>query len=96
VAGILRLTVLGQASIAHDLRAEPWRGFRESRTALARSDLGFADLETAIRTGLAEAPTREGKAAFRRSRAGRRARIRAFGGDRLRRDRALAGGDPAG
>ncbi len=56
----MRLTVLGQALIRSDLRAAPWSGRAELAAMLAGADLCFTDLETAIRSPLAEAPTREG------------------------------------
>ena len=56
----LQLAVLGQALIAHDLRAQPWQDFAELAAMLAESDFCFTDLETAIRSPLAERPTREG------------------------------------
>jgi poly-gamma-glutamate synthesis protein (capsule biosynthesis protein) len=56
----LRVTVLGQALIQHDLCAKPWPGFAALAAIFARADLCFTDLETAIRSPLAEPPTREG------------------------------------
>jgi poly-gamma-glutamate capsule biosynthesis protein CapA/YwtB (metallophosphatase superfamily) len=54
----LDLTVLGQALIQHDLRTEPWPDFAVLAKIFARADLCFTDLETVIRTPLAEALTR--------------------------------------
>ena len=56
----LRLTVLGQALIGHDLRADPWRDFAALAEMCGRADVCFTDLETAIKTPLAERPTRDG------------------------------------
>ncbi len=56
----MRLNLLGQALIRGDLRAPPWPGLAELAAMLARADLCFSDLETAIRSPSAEAPTREG------------------------------------
>ena len=56
----LRLTVLGQALIQHDLRTDPWPDFAMLAEMFRRADVCFTDLETAIRSPLAEAPTREG------------------------------------
>lgn len=58
--GGLRLTVLGQALIQRDLRAAPWPDFAALGAVLARADVCFTDLETAIRSPLAEAATRAG------------------------------------
>ncbi len=56
----MRLILLGQALIRADLRAAPWPGLAELAAMLARADLCFSDLETAIRSPSAEAPTRDG------------------------------------
>jgi poly-gamma-glutamate capsule biosynthesis protein CapA/YwtB (metallophosphatase superfamily) len=56
----LRLTVLGQALIQHDLRAHPWPDFAVLAAMFARADVCFTDLESAIHSPFAEAPTREG------------------------------------
>jgi poly-gamma-glutamate capsule biosynthesis protein CapA/YwtB (metallophosphatase superfamily) len=56
----LRLFVLGQALMQHDLRAEPWPYFAALAAMFAPVDLCFTDLETAIRSPSAEPPTREG------------------------------------
>src|SRR5260370_28192586 len=56
----LRLTALGQALIQHDLRAQPWPDFAALAAMFARADVCFTDLETAIRSPEAEAPTRQG------------------------------------
>jgi hypothetical protein len=55
-----KLTVLGQALIGHDLRAKAWPDFAALTRMLGRADAVFTDLETAIATPLAEAPTRDG------------------------------------
>ena len=57
---IFELTVLGQALIQHDLRADPWPGFSVLAAMCGRADLCFTDLETAIHSPLAEGPTRRG------------------------------------
>jgi len=57
---VIRLTVLGQALIQHDLRPDPWSGFAALAELCGRADVCFTDLETAIRSPLAETPTREG------------------------------------
>ena len=56
----LRLALLGQGLIRHDLRAHPWPNFAALAQICGQHDLCFTDLETAIRSPLAEAPTREG------------------------------------
>jgi len=56
----LRLTVLGQALIQHDLRADPWPDLSVLAAMFARADVCFTDLETAIRGPQAEVPTRQG------------------------------------
>lgn len=56
----MRLTVMGQALIQHDLRQQPWTGFTELQALFGRADVCFTDLETAIRSRRAEAPTRQG------------------------------------
>ena len=56
----MRLNLLGQALIRSDLRGAAWPAFAELAAMLARADLCFSDLETAIRSPSAEAPTREG------------------------------------
>ena len=56
----LRLTVLGQALIGHDLRADPWRDFAALAEMCRRGAVCFTDLETAIKTPFAERPTRDG------------------------------------
>ena len=58
-AAPLSLTVMGQALIQHDLRQHPWPGFAAVGDLLGRADLAFTDLETAIRNGRADAPTRQ-------------------------------------
>jgi poly-gamma-glutamate synthesis protein (capsule biosynthesis protein) len=56
----LRLTVLGQALVGHDLRADPWPDFAALAEIRGSADVCFTDLETAIRTPPAEAATRDG------------------------------------
>ena len=55
----LKLTVMGQALIQHDLRQHPWPDFAALATMFGEADLCFTDLETAIRSPRAEAPTRQ-------------------------------------
>lgn len=55
----LRLSVMGQALIQHDLRQHPWPGLTALAALLSRADLCFTDLETAIRSAQAETPTRQ-------------------------------------
>jgi poly-gamma-glutamate capsule biosynthesis protein CapA/YwtB (metallophosphatase superfamily) len=54
----LHLTVLGQALIQHDLRAGLWPDFAALAAMFGHADQCFTGLETAIRTPLAGAPTR--------------------------------------
>ena len=58
-AAPLRLTVMGQALIQHDLRQQPWPDFAALAARFAAADVCFTDLETAIRSAKAEAPTRQ-------------------------------------
>jgi poly-gamma-glutamate capsule biosynthesis protein CapA/YwtB (metallophosphatase superfamily) len=60
VAVAINLTVLGQALIQHDLRARPWPDCAALADICGRGDAAFTDLETAISSPLAEAPTRDG------------------------------------
>jgi poly-gamma-glutamate capsule biosynthesis protein CapA/YwtB (metallophosphatase superfamily) len=55
----LNLTVMGQALIQHDLRQHPWPDHAALAAMFGRADLCFTDLETAIRSPRAEAPTRQ-------------------------------------
>ena len=55
----LRLTITGQALIQHDLRLHPWPDLATLGAMFGRADLCFTDLETAIRSPKAEAPTRQ-------------------------------------
>ena len=55
----LRLTVMGQALIQHDLRQHPWPDFAALGALFGKADLCFTDLETAIRSPRAEGPTRQ-------------------------------------
>jgi poly-gamma-glutamate capsule biosynthesis protein CapA/YwtB (metallophosphatase superfamily) len=54
------LTVLGQALIQHDLRADPTLDLAALAVMFGQADACFTDLETAIRSPQAKAPTREG------------------------------------
>ena len=56
----LRLTLLGQALIGRDLRTAPWPDFARIAEMCGRADVCFTDLETAINSRFAEAPTRDG------------------------------------
>ena len=56
----LRLTLLGQALIGRDLRTAPWPDFALLAEMCERADVCFTDLETAINSQFAEAPTRDG------------------------------------
>lgn len=56
----MRVMVLGQALIQHDRCGDRWPDFAVLSAMLARADLCFTDLETALGGPLAEAPTREG------------------------------------
>jgi poly-gamma-glutamate capsule biosynthesis protein CapA/YwtB (metallophosphatase superfamily) len=55
----LRLTVMGQALIQHDLRSHPWPDSAVLAGLFGKADVCFTDLETAIRGVRAEAPTRQ-------------------------------------
>jgi poly-gamma-glutamate capsule biosynthesis protein CapA/YwtB (metallophosphatase superfamily) len=55
----LRLTLMGQALIQHDLRQHPWPDYALLETLFGKADLCFTDLETAIRNARADAPTRQ-------------------------------------
>jgi poly-gamma-glutamate capsule biosynthesis protein CapA/YwtB (metallophosphatase superfamily) len=55
----LRLTLLGQALIEHDVAAEGWPDRSDLAARLASADAGFTNLETVIRGPRAGAPTRE-------------------------------------
>src|ERR1700690_1511193 len=55
----LRRTVMGQALIQHDLRRPPWPDFAPLAALFGKADCCFTDLETAIRSARAEAPTRQ-------------------------------------
>jgi poly-gamma-glutamate capsule biosynthesis protein CapA/YwtB (metallophosphatase superfamily) len=57
---VFELTVLGQALIQHDLRADPWPDFAAFAAMFGRADACFTDLETAIHSPMAGPPTREG------------------------------------
>jgi len=58
-AASLRVTVLGQALIQYDLRQHLWPDFRALAAMFGKADVCFTDLETAIRSAKAEAPTRQ-------------------------------------
>jgi len=55
----LRVTTSGQALISHDICAADYPGFAEVNAELARGDVVFTDLETAIRTPESGEPTRQ-------------------------------------
>ena len=55
----LKLTLLGQALIEHDVSAEAWPGRQDMATRLATADACFTNLETVILGPRAGAPTRE-------------------------------------
>src|ERR1700761_3572163 len=52
-AASMKLTVMGQALIQHDLRQHPWPGLTDVASLLEAADVCFTDLETAIRNGRA-------------------------------------------
>lgn len=54
----LRVTATGQALISHDICAAGYPGFEAVVAELARADVVFTDLETAIRTPHSGEPTR--------------------------------------
>lgn len=58
-ASDLKLTLLGQALIEHDVSADAWPGRLNMATRLASADASFTNLETVIRGPRAGAPTRE-------------------------------------
>ncbi|HEV2186308.1 MAG TPA: CapA family protein [Stellaceae bacterium] len=55
----MRLTVMGQVLIQHDLRQHPWPDFAALAALFGKADLCFTDLETAIHSARAGAPTRQ-------------------------------------
>jgi poly-gamma-glutamate synthesis protein (capsule biosynthesis protein) len=55
----LRLTLLGQSLIQHDLRGQVWAGRAALTDLLKGGDVVFSDLETALRSPGAGPPTRE-------------------------------------
>lgn len=57
----MKLVLLGQSLIAHDLRQHPWPGRDALAALLASGDACFTDLETALDLPGAGAPTREGQ-----------------------------------
>jgi poly-gamma-glutamate synthesis protein (capsule biosynthesis protein) len=57
----MRLVLLGQSLIAHDLRQHDWPGRDALRTLLGSGDACFTDLETALDLPGAGPPTREGQ-----------------------------------
>jgi poly-gamma-glutamate synthesis protein (capsule biosynthesis protein) len=60
VARPIRLIALGQALIAHDVRARAYPGYEALRARLRGADVVLSDLETALHTGQAADPTRQG------------------------------------
>jgi poly-gamma-glutamate capsule biosynthesis protein CapA/YwtB (metallophosphatase superfamily) len=56
-----KLVLLGQSLIQHDVRGAPWMGLAPVGKLIARGDVAFSDLETAIRGPRGQAPTREGE-----------------------------------
>ncbi|ALL13197.1 CapA family protein [Caulobacter henricii] len=58
-ASSLKVTLLGQALIEHDVLAGSWPGRLDLAARLASADAGFTNLETVIRGPRAGAPTRE-------------------------------------
>ena len=54
----LRVDLLGQALIQHDICRQSWDGFGPLRSLLSSGDVVFSDLETVIRGPRAGAPTR--------------------------------------
>jgi len=54
----LRIALLGQSLILHDLRSQPWADRAAFAALLKRADLVFTDLETALQAPGAGAPTR--------------------------------------
>lgn len=57
--GSLRLGLLGQCLVTHDLRQSPWADLAPLTAALGEFDVCFSDLEVVIRGGRAGAPTRD-------------------------------------
>jgi poly-gamma-glutamate synthesis protein (capsule biosynthesis protein) len=55
----LRIALLGQSLILHDLRPQPWPDRAAFARRLKRADLVFTDLETALQAPGAGAPTRK-------------------------------------
>ncbi len=58
-SGRLRVTTSGQALITHNICAAEYPGFADVIAELARGDVVFTDLETAIRTPQSGEPTRQ-------------------------------------
>jgi poly-gamma-glutamate capsule biosynthesis protein CapA/YwtB (metallophosphatase superfamily) len=58
-AAPLRITLLGQALIQHDICGQAWPSRGEFTRMLRKADVVFSDLETALRTPQAGAPTRD-------------------------------------
>lgn len=58
--GGLRVALLGQALIQHDLCRQDWPAMDAIAARLAEAEVAFSDLETAIRGPRAGAPTRKG------------------------------------
>lgn len=57
----LRITLLGQALLQHDLDSSQWPGQPEFAALLPDADVCFTDLETAIKGPKADAPLRSGE-----------------------------------
>jgi poly-gamma-glutamate capsule biosynthesis protein CapA/YwtB (metallophosphatase superfamily) len=55
----LNLTLMGQALIQHDLRLHPWPDQAAFAAMFGAADICCTDLETAIRSAKADAPTRD-------------------------------------
>lgn len=56
----LRVVLMGQALLQHNLSDDQWPGANRFRALFADADAAFTDLETAIKGRYAEAPLREG------------------------------------
>lgn len=55
----VKVALLGQSLITHDLRRQPWPGFRPIVQRLRGHDACFSDLEVVLRGARAGAPTRD-------------------------------------
>jgi poly-gamma-glutamate synthesis protein (capsule biosynthesis protein) len=58
--GGLRVTLLGQSLIQHDLCQQDWPAMQALAARVSEADVSFSDLETAIRGPRAGPPTRDG------------------------------------